>query len=359
MSETVTPIGRYAVETCTDRNEWNAFLRRNDGPLYDHWGWRNAVSSYGLDNWPLLARDRDTGNVAALLPLYYLDSQLLGSQLLSPAFAERGGIVVNSGTDATEPAELLLSHTMQMATDLDVDFVSLRGAQTDTSTEFTVKNRYVTFHVPVNRDLDTVWSGLKDSRQRQVTQAGDDDSLRYEVGTSLDHLKSYYRLYLRTMRRHGSPPHSFEFFRILWDELSGEEKFHLGLIFHEGDPINGIIDLSLGSTVYQWGVVNDYDYRSLNGGSYLLWKSLKRAAENAYHTYEMGRTREGSGVYLFKKSFGGKKVWYDDLHYFPGAKANLPNPDDGTYDRLREVWKRLPLTITRTLGPYIRKNLGI
>jgi len=65
------------------------------------------------------------------------------------------------------------------------------------------------------------------------------------------------------------------------------------------------------------GVVSDYEYRDLNGGSLALWKSLQWAANNGYDTYDFGRTREGTGVYMFKKSFGGVKTWYDDYHYFP------------------------------------------
>jgi len=351
----------YSIDVADDRDEWNSFLERNDGTPYAHWGWSEAVASYGHDHWNLVARRRDTDSLVAALPLTHVRSRLFGSQLLSPAFAERGSVVVDEGGDTSGAKRLLLEQTKRMADARDVGFVSLRGSQVGEGQgeNFTVKNRYVTFRVPVRRGRDAVRADVKDSRLRQVDQATEDDSLQFRVGDSLDDLRAYYRLYLETMRGHGSPAHSFGFFRTLWEQLHDDGNLRLGMISHDGSLINGIIDLSMGSTVYQWGVVSDYDYRDLNGGSLLLWKSLERAAQAGYDTYEFGRTREGSGVYTFKKSFGGSKTWYDDLHYFPDRTAELPDPEDSKYERAREVWQRLPLWVTRLVGPQVRKRIGM
>lgn len=359
MAATVPTEGRYVVEDCTDSAEWNSFVERNDGPAYTHWGWSEAVASYGHDHWHLVARDRDTGTIRAGVPLYHVRSRLFGSQLLSPAFAERGAVVTEDAAHSADAERALLDHSKRLADVLDVDFLSLRGARRSTFDDFDVENRYVTFQVAVDRGRDAVWDDVSDSRQRQVEQAADDDALEFRVGDSVDDLRMYYRLYLETMQGHGSPPHSFEFFRTLWDQLHGAGNLKLGMILHDGSLINGIIDLPMGSTVYQWGVVNDYERRDLNGGSLILWKSLAGAADNGYDTYEFGRTREGSGVYMFKKSYGGSKAWYDDLHYFPNDRAELPDPEDSKYELATEVWKRLPLSVVRVVGPHLRKRIGL
>lgn len=359
MLQSVDPSGQYLIDTCEDRDEWNTFVERNDGPVYARWGWSEAVGSYGHDQWRIVVRNQDTGDIVAVLPLCHVKSQLFGSQLLSPGFAERGSTVLDKDATSTRARRLLLEQIKQMADSLGVDFVSLRGDRGSHPDDFVVQNRYVTFQAPVGQGRDAIWSDVKDSRQRQIEQAVDNDSLQVRVGTSLEDLEEYYRLYLETMRGHGSPPHSFEFFRILWERLHDKGDLRLSMVTREGSMINGMIDLSSGSTVYQWGVVSDYDFRDLNGGSLLLWKSLEWAAENGYDTYEFGRTREGSGVYMFKKSFGGSKEWYDDLYYFPGQATEPPDPEDGKYDQVREVWRRLPLSVTRMLGPHIRKRIGI
>lgn len=359
MIESAQARGQYYIDTIYDKNKWNSFVKQNDGPVYAHWGWNKAVASYSHDVWPLVAREQDSGTIRGVLPLSHVDSRLFGSQLLSPAFAERGSVVLDDLGETAEVKRLLLDQTVRLAEQLNVDVASLRGSVVGPTEDFTVRNQYVTFRVPVRLGSDAVWSEIKDSRQRQITQAAENSSLRFKVGRSLDDLREYYRLYLRTMRGHGSPPHSFEFFKLLWDHLHEAGNLRLSMVVHDGSLINGMIDLSLGSTVYQWGIVSDYERRDLNGGSWLLWKSLQWAAEQGYDTYEFGRTREGSGVYMFKRSFGGSKVWYDDLHYFPDRPTTLPDPEDNQYQLARRVWKRLPIPVTRRLGPHIRKRIGI
>ena len=359
MIEPSESSSRYVVEHCEDEDAWNSFLVQNGGPPYAHWGWSEAVTSYGHDRWHLAVRTRDEGDIAAVIPLYHVKSRLFGSQLLSPAFAERGAVVSNGEGNATEARRLLLRRTKRIADRLDVDFAILRGTGAGEADGFSLENRYVTFHVPVDRDVEAVRSDVKDSRLRQIEQAAENSSLEVQIGRSLDDLRAYYRLYLETMRGHGSPPHSFDFFRILWDELHEEGNLRLSMVRRDGSLINGMIDLSLGSTVYQWGVVSDYEFRDLNGGSLLLWKSLQWAADAGYDTYEFGRTREGTGVYMFKKSFGGSKVWYDDLHYYPDGSGDPPDPENETYETAKKIWQRLPLPVTRVVGPRIRKRIGI
>jgi lipid II:glycine glycyltransferase (peptidoglycan interpeptide bridge formation enzyme) len=99
--------------------------------------------------------------------------------------------------------------------------------------------------------------------------------------------------------------------------------------------------------------------RPAGGGSFLLWNGIEDACEEGYSTYTLGRTREGTGVYSFKKSWGGEKVWFDDYHYFPGEEAELPNPDDEKYDRVKDAWERLPLKATELVGPPIRRNISL
>ncbi|MDS0295306.1 GNAT family N-acetyltransferase [Halogeometricum luteum] len=354
MSKFSTP--ELTVERCTNAAEWDEFVEANDGSPFSLWGWGEALVTYGHDRWYLVARDGD--RVVGALPLIYMKSTLFDSQLVSPPFGERGSLVLN-GERPRAATTALLERTKELAAELGVDFVSLRGSNVDEELPdgFTRERRFVTFQVDLQEGSKSVWGGLKESRQRQVRQA-EDASLTYRVGDSLDDLKQYYRLYLRSNRGHGSPPHSFEFYRTLWEELA-PEHLHLGMVEREGSLINAIIDLSLGTSVHQWGVITDYEHRDLNGGSLALWRSLDRACADGHDVYDMGRTREGSGVYMFKKSFGGRKVWYDDVHHFPNGPVDLPDPDDETYDRLKRVWRRLPIPVTRVIGPSIRKGISL
>ncbi|QCJ47431.1 GNAT family N-acetyltransferase [Haloprofundus sp. MHR1] len=355
IKKTSTTTAELTIERCSNSYEWDRFVERVDGPPYALWGWGDAAELYGHDRW-YLAASRDDDIVAAL-PLVHMKSRLFGSKLVSPPYGERGSVLLDeSDLTADRAATRLFERTRALANALGVDFVSLRGSRVMQAPAYEHKNRFVTYRVPLE-STETVWENIKDSRQRQITQA-EDATLTFRTGETLGDLKAYYELSLRSMRGHGTPPHSFTFHKTLWDTL-GEDNVHLGMVERDGELINAILDFSLGSTVYQWGVVNDYEYRDLNGGSLALWKSLERAAEAGHETYEFGRTREGSGVYLFKKSFGGRKTWYDDLHYFPSGSGELPHPEDDSYDQVKKVWRRLPIPVTQYVGPQIRGKISL
>lgn len=344
------------ASVCTDEAAWNRLVERADGPPFARWEWGTACETYGHDRL-YLAVDDGTRLVAGL-PLFHIRSRLFGSKLVSPPFSERGP-VLTAAADPADARRAILDRVTALADDYGVDFVSVRDAGPDTHPAFETRNRFVTFRNAVGDGPAAVWEDIKASRQRQVTQADENPDLTYRVGDSLSDLRAFYTLYLGSMRGHGTPPHGWQFFRTLWEAFGGADGLHLGLVRKDGTPINGVLNLPHGSSVHQWGVCTDYEHRDLNGGSLLTWKSLEWAAEAGYESYDFGRTREGSGVYTFKKSFGGAKTWYDDAHYFPAADGALPHPEDDTYDELKWVWKRLPLPVTRYVGPTIRKRISL
>ncbi|MFB6165666.1 MAG: GNAT family N-acetyltransferase [Haloarculaceae archaeon] len=356
MTTDVPQRSRLTVESCSDRAAWDEFVERVDGPPFALWGWGEAVEEYGHDRWHLVARDG--GEIVGALPVYRLRSRLFDTKLVSPPFGERASVLLAEEADESARAHLL-ERVRELADSLGVDFVSLRGADLRDPASFEHRQRFVTFSVDLTEGPDAVWDGIRDSRRRQIRQARDDPALAFSVGDSAADLREYFRLYLRSVRGHGTPPHRFSFYRRLWEELASSDNLRIGLIRKDGAVINGIIDLVQGSTVHQWGVVTDHEYRDRNGGSYLLWKSLEWAAEAGHDAYEFGRTREGTGVYTFKKSFGGEKRWYDDYHYFPGEAVDLPDPDDDSFEPLKRAWRRLPVPVTRVLGPPIRGRISL
>ena len=351
-----TAVGELNVEHCTDPVVWDSFVKQHDGPPYALWGWGVAVEAYGHDRWNLVVRHGD--EIVGALPITHIKSRLFGSKLVSPPYGERGSVLVTEYKPAAV-ARKLLEYVSKLATELGVDFVSLRGSSIGSHPDFETKNRFVTFQIPTNIETDSIWNNIKESRRRQIRQAEENPELTYDTGSSLADLKSYYELNLRSVRGHGTPPHSFEFYLTLWEQFADTDQLKLELVWKDGQLINGILNISNGSTVHQWGVITDYEYRDLNGGSYLLWKSLERAAVDGYHMYELGRTREGSGVYMFKKSFGGEKTWYNDRHYFPAKSAELPHPEDETYEPLKRVWRKLPIRVTELIGPSLRNKISL
>ncbi|MDL5361194.1 lipid II:glycine glycyltransferase FemX [Halalkalicoccus sp. NIPERK01] len=337
----------------TDSDRWEGFVEGNNGPVFDGWAWGELCEACGHRTYRLAVEE--DGDLLACVPLVYMESRLFGDQLVSMPYSAYGSVV--SREDAPEAAtDLLLEPVRDLADELGVDFVSLRGRDLGDPSGFERENRFVTFDIPLSDDPEEVWSALDGSNRTHVRKARK-ENVEYRRGTSREDLKRYYDLYLKNMRAFGSPPHSFSFFTRLWEGLGDHMVVELAL--KDDHLINGQIRFLYGDRCFDWGGVTDYEYRDLQGGSLLLWNGIEHACEAGYSTYTMGRTREGTGVYNFKKSWGGEKAWFDDYHYFPNGSTELPNPDDEKYDRVKDVWERLPLSVTRVIGPPIRRQISL
>src|SRR3569623_1202542 len=83
------------------------------------------------------------------------------------------------------------------------------------------------------------------------------------------------------------------------------------------------------------------------------------AAERGVRVFDYGRSKRDTGSYSFKKNWGFEA---EPLHYeYVLVQADgIPdvNPLNPKYQRFINIWKRLPLGVTRLIGPHIVKQLG-
>jgi serine/alanine adding enzyme len=89
----------------------------------------------------------------------------------------------------------------------------------------------------------------------------------------------------------------------------------------------------------------------------MFWKLLERAIERGQSVFDFGRSTIDSNTYTFKKQWGAEPepaVWQ---YYLRGGKADVVRPDNPRYQRLIRIWQRLPVRLTRWLGPAIVRGI--
>ena len=339
------------VEQAENPERWNRFVEEQSGPIFSRWEWSEICASYGHDIQNLVAKN--DGEIVGVLPLVEVNSSLFGHKLVSMPFCEYGGPITRESDHNV--AEQLGEKVHQIANRNEVDFVSLRNTVADIADRYEAKERFVNFQLTLD-DIDEVWDGFE-SRLRRGIRKAEDENIEIQICSSEDDLRQFYDLFLETMRGHGSPPHSFAFFKEIWTSFD-TDQFRVFLAFYEGKLVNGIAVFKWADKALYWSGASDIEYRDLNGGSLALWEAIQWAHDMGCLKFDLGRTREGSGVYMYKKGFGGEKIWMQDYHYLTEG-AELPNPEDDKYELPMKVWKRLPMKLTEILGPPIRKNITL
>ena len=127
-----------------EASRWDRFVSSHpDGTVFhlSNWQW-TVASSFGHQQFHLIAEDRDTRELLGLLPLFLVKSLFFGRMLISTPQAAYGGILACSPVAATS----ILERARSLAREKDVQFLELRSfrkAQTEPS--LATRDLYVTF----------------------------------------------------------------------------------------------------------------------------------------------------------------------------------------------------------------------
>ncbi len=99
------------------------------------------------------------------------------------------------------------------------------------------------------------------------------------------------------------------------------------------------------------------EYNSTCANMVLYWNLLLRAIERGQGTFNFGRSSPDSRTFKFKEQWGGKPEpaqWQFFLRN--GDDSDLRHDHPGN-QRAIEIWKRIPVVLTRWIGPAIVRGI--
>ena len=91
----------------------------------------------------------------------------------------------------------------------------------------------------------------------------------------------------------------------------------------------------------------------------MYWQVMLRACERGLRIFDYGRSKKGTGSYSFKKNWGFEPQPLNYEYYLVNAKE-VPdvNPLNPKYQLFISLWKKLPISASKLIGPWISKDLG-
>ena len=95
-------------------------------------------------------------------------------------------------------------------------------------------------------------------------------------------------------------------------------------------------------------------YRKTYAGEYFYWTLIKNAHERGIKSIDLGRSLTGSGNETAKMKWRPARIklayWYK---LRKGEKIPRLNQGNRQYATAIKIWKQLPLTITKGIGPKL------
>lgn len=328
---------------------WNRYVADHpSASLYHRAEWRDLIANtFGHRGYYCVAR-YGNGQVAGILPLIRLQSRLFGDFIISVPYFNYGGPL----GDSAEIETALIEFAARLAAELGVSHMELRD---DVPREgMPARTDKVNMILSLPENEEQLWNGFSSKLRSQIKRSQREQPTAVCGGTEL--LDEFYSVFSRNMRDLGTPVYGKSFFRNILTTFPDECRILVARLGKR--PVaSGFLAASADRMEIPWAsTIREVNHLSIN--MFLYWEVLKYAVEHGSRSFDFGRSSVDSGTFRFKQQWGAqpRQLYW---HYWLGRDRELPalNPSNPRYALFIAAWKRLPVTLTRWLGPGIVKNL--
>jgi len=330
------------------KDKWDLYVdSQPDATFFHKAGWRDVIEKAFDHNAYFLYAEED-GQIVGVLPLGHVNSFLFGNALVSTPFCVYGGIVSDSEQARTE----LNACACQLARELAVDHLELRNIRKNDLGR-PVKELYVTFRKSIDSDSDKNLLAIP-RKQRAMVRKGIAAGLSSIIDPDMDR---FYNIYAESVRNLGTPVFSKKLFCVL-REVFGEACEVIS-VEHKGRVVSSVMNFYFRDEVLPYYGGGIAEARDLYANDFMYWEVMRRAAIRGIQTFDFGRSKVGTGSYRFKIHWGfePQPLYYEyDLvrsDYIPDI-----NPLNPKFQIFIAAWKRLPLPVSKLIGPMLARNLG-
>jgi len=337
------------LATDADRHSWDAYvLNHPDGSLFHLDKWRQAIErAFGHPSHALIAEER--GGVVGLLPLGEIKSRLFGHYLVSAPFAELGGPLA----DTPETAVRLLEKAAQIGRDRDCAYVELKNRQPLDG--LPTKDLYVNFSKAILPEVEANLAAIP-RKSRAAVRKGIDEGLTAAFGH--DQFDAFYEVMAQSYHQLGTPIFAKGFFRAFL-EVFGDDVEVMVVRERTGVPVACVLTFYFKDRVMPYYAGSLWEYRRLCPNDFKYWELMKRACERGCKVFDYGRSKIDTGSFSFKKHWGFEPTPLAYQYRLINA-AEMPNlsPTNPKYQRKIELWRKMPLALSKLVGPPLAKYLA-
>ncbi len=309
-----------------------------------------ASLARGFGHTIYLLEAKEAGDVTGVLPLVLVKGPLFGRFLVSLPYLNTGGVWAESHDASIS----IIDRACELADELKVKYLELRHEQPLEHSKFNYQRTdKAHLRLALPRSDDELEKSFKSKLRSQIKKSGE-HGLEVSFG-GMPLLDEFYAVFAHNMRDLGTPVFSKKLFRAIIEEFSGDAEFCA--VRQQGRTIaSGLLVHRDGSTE----VPSASCLRAFNrtNANMLMYRHLlRRAIERSSHTFDFGRSSAGSGTYKFKTQWGASPFPACWQYYVRCGDPDDMRPDAGGNQRLIHTWQRLPVWLTRWIGPSIVRGI--
>jgi len=336
------------LETANQSQQWDNYVMASDEASFFHLSaWQQVIQqAFKHDTYYYYAEQND--QIIGILPLTHIKSVLFGNNLIANAFCVYGGIIA----DNDEVFAALNAQAQKLARELGVDSLEMRNRR-QSHPEWPYKQLYVTFRKQLDPDVEKNMNAIP-RKQRAMVRSGIKAGLSSVVE---DNVERFYQAYSESVRNLGTPVFPKKYFQIL-KRVFGEQCEIL-TIEQDGKLVASVMNFYFKDEVLPYYGGGTDAARDLKGNDFMYWEVMRRAVEKGCRIFDFGRSKIDTGSYRFKKHWGFEpEPLYYEVDLVKAAQIPEINPLNPKYQLFIAAWKRLPLSVSQFVGPWLAKDLG-
>lgn len=342
------PVDIFEVDA-EAAHEWNQATARLPGATWYHqYEWR-SVNEESLGHRCTYLAARAGGRIVGILPLTFVSSRLFGRFLCSMPF-------VNSGGPCAEDPEIvrrLIARAVHLAKLQAADQLELRCTQ-PIDCELQESLRKVSMYVNLDPDPEKTWAAYSAGHRNNIRRAQKND-LEVESGGA-ELLPEFYRVMEQSWRDLGTPLYSLGYFERVVQLFPSQVRIYV--CRRNGNTVGTALNGYFANTAEGLWNGSNAEGRATHCNYVLYWEMIRDASLRGFTWFHLGRSTAGSNSIDFKRKWHAVQRQLHWYYWTPG-RAPLPelNVDNPKYRLAIAAWRRLPIPLTRMLGPPLARRI--
>jgi len=328
---------------------WDSYVLQHGWATHCHrWAWKTVIeNAFQIPTYYLVASER--GKVTGVLPLAWQKSLLFGSFITSLPFLNAGGPLA----DSIEIEQALVDRAVEITKESGAARLQLRY-RGEYRLGLPVSTHKVAAVREVSQDTEAMWKALNSNNRRKVNKATKTGMTAAAEGAAA--LDLFYEIFADNMRNLGTPVYAKKLFAEVLRAFPQDTE--IIVVRLEGKPIAAAFLISFRDGMEATWMCSDWRYLQLQPNMLLYWTILRIAGERGFGWLDFGRSTRDSGTHKFKQLWDTVDVplpwasWTKN-----GEAATELSPANPKFQFATWAWKKLPLPLTKCIGPHIVRNL--
>jgi len=183
------------------------------------------------------------------------------------------------------------------------------------------------------KNSDEIYSNFRKTLRYSIEKA-EKQNIEIKKCYNEQELKKFYKLYVKTIKKHKNIPYPYSFFQFFLNSVDVE----IILAQYNDKIIAGSVFLFYNGFIHYFLNASDYAHRDKQANYLILWNQIKKYAGKNYKVFDFGGTGKGSSLEVFKKGWGTKKYSIFELKNFQDNKMRK--------SKLRNILAFLPESIS-------------